>query len=214
MPLGAFKAGIFGAAGGGSEDKVAIEAIADSGSSWDGNSVVSFTSIPQTYDDLLVTFGSMEIYTSPNQTSFYVTEIQPYLNEDYSNSWTYDFSVAMGDPNPAGTIFRTVGSSTGDLDNFGYASDKGNGNEHTAFKMELQITNYTKTDVYKNLYWRSANMTAPSSWIGGKKGFGCSGNTGDISRAITKVSFRTGGNPNWFDGESRVTLWGISRGGV
>ena len=214
MPLGAFKAGMFGAAGGGSEDKVAIEAIADSGSSWDGQSVVSFTSIPQTYDDLLVTFGSMEIYTSPNQTAYYVTEIQPYLNEDYSNSWTYDFSVAMGDPNPSGTIFRSVGSTTGDLDNFGYASDKGNGTEHTAFKMELQITNYTKTDVYKNLYWRSANITQGSSWVGGKKGFACSGNTGDISRAITKVSFRTGGNPNWFDGESRVTLWGISRGGV
>ena len=214
MPLGAFKAGMFGAAGGGSGDSVAMEKIADTTTAINGQSSFSFTSIPQTYDDLIVTFGAAESFTSPYQSGFYVWEVQPYFNNDYNDSIVYSGSVINGDPNLAGSIFSGSFDTTGDMDNFGYISANGNGNSLTCYKLEFQVSNYTRTDVYKNYYWRSFNGTDGSSWVGGREGFGSCQPTSDITRSITSISFRGSGNPNWFDGYTKCTLWGVKRAGV
>jgi len=209
MPFGLSKATVLGAAGsGGGADLAAIEKIATASISGNPNSI-TFTSIPQTYDDLWVTSGT-EIYRWPDGSGFYVTMMEVSFNDDYSNSRRYDYTRSYGDPNPAGSPFgdRTNANAGGDI---GYASDHYSSYNHTVTPQEIQVYSYTSTSKHKPYQARSTSIFEETSWIGGHLVYGMQ--HAQETTAITSLTIRETSGQNYWDNNAKVTLWGITRAG-
>ena len=194
-------------------DPVAIEKIAAISGTNAGTQTITFSAIPQTYDDLWITVGA-EIHTYANQSGYYVTDISYYFNDDYSNSRDYIYSFCYGDPNPSGTIFSDRYQTAGHANPSMRSTDHWQSSDHTSNPIEIGIWGYSKTDQYKNAYSKYTNIASTgSSWIGSGQGWGQQEAASSVSTAITSVSLRTGGSPNWWSERAKVTLWGITRAG-
>ena len=209
MPLGAFKATVLGAAGSaGGADLAAIEKIATVSIS--GNpTAITFSSIPQTYDDLWITSGT-EIYRWPDGAGFYMTYMQMHFNNDRAESYRYDISRAYGDPNPAGSPFGDRSNTTGYFNGIGYATDHYSGYNHTICPQEVQIYGYTSSNKIKPFQTRSTSIAEETSWIGGALAYGT---RYDPDANITSVTLTEGSGQNYWDNNAKVTLWGITRAG-
>ena len=209
MPFGLSKASVLGAAGsGGGTHLAAIEKIATVSISGNPASI-SFTSIPQTYDDLWITSGT-EIYRWPDGSGFYMTYMQMHFNNDRAESYRYDISRAYGDPNPAGSPFGDRSNTTGYFNGIGYATDHYSGYNHTICPQEVQIYVYTSSSKIKPFQTRSTSIAEETSWIGGALAYGA---RYDPDANITSVTLTEGSGYNYWDNNAKVTLWGITRAG-
>ena len=209
MPFGLSKASVLGAAGsGGGTHLAAIEKIATVSISGNPASI-SFTSIPQTYDDLWITSGT-QMYRWPDGSGFYMTYMQMHFNNDRAESYRYDISRAYGDPNPAGSPFGDRSNTTGYFNGIGYGTDHYSGYNHTICPQEVQIYGYTSSSKIKPFQTRSTSIAEETSWIGGALAYGA---RYDPDVNITSVTLTEGSGYNYWDTNAKVTLWGITRAG-
>tara|TARA_E500000331_G_scaffold244764_1_gene235214 strand:- start:853 stop:1563 length:711 start_codon:yes stop_codon:yes gene_type:complete len=189
-------------------DPVAIEKIA-AATVTHGAADIIFSTIPQTYDDLWVTLGA-EVYRWPTGNGFWMSAVEVWVNDDNSGGTNgYGWSEMYGDPNPATAPFASRSSNSNQIYNIGYSTDYYQSYDHTIHPIEFAVFGYTEANTYKNMYYRSSAMGAPSSWVGGRQGW--AGKNDNTGTAVTKITFRN--DSQYWDGETKVTLWGITRAG-
>jgi hypothetical protein len=144
---------------------------------------VTFTSIPQTYTDLVVA-----VQVIGNST---YTCTQPWFRFNNDSSSIYSTTVLKGDGSSSSS-YRTTGSSIFQTDTVA-----GNGVPGT---MIVNIQNYSNTTTYKTVIYRAGIATANTeAYVGLYRS----------TNAITEIDLLAAGGANGFATYS-ATLYGIA----
>lgn len=159
-----------------------------------GQSSISFTSVPQTYTDLMLLFSVRGSYAN-TRIATYVTFNGSGVN--YTDKRYYGQDVTSG----------SMGSSTNDGSNNsigGLRAPAANSTANYFGNSELYISNYTSTSIPKSVLFSTvAENNATSDW-NLSKGLGLWNDTS----AITTVTIGTAGLGG-FDQYSNAYLFGI-----
>ena len=142
----------------------------------------TFTSIPQTYTDLVFVIGGT------GDSNGYLL-IQP--NSDLSNSYSRTYMIGNGS---SATSSRNTNESA-------YFVDAGNGSSSTPADTVVSILNYSNTTTYKTALVRAYSYLAPGSYTG----VGLYRSTS----AITSLKIQASSGSSLQAG-STFTLYGIS----
>lgn len=151
--------------------------------------LVTFTSIPSTYTDLVITIGTM-VSSSTNSA------MVMYFNNDTSSSYNYIGWNANGSPSGQASY-----AGTQSLGNTGPANKINVNSTSSTYSAQynIRIARYADTTVYK---------TSLCTMGSGQVGIEYFTNTWRSTSAINRVDFQLQSGYTMGSG-TRITLWGI-----